>query len=663
MTSEVEDLRKKIAFYDYQYYVLDAPTLSDALYDQLFARLKALEEADPTLITPDSPTQRVRGQPLKTFQSVTHAIPMLSLDNAFELETLEKFHARAVERLGATPFVYVCEPKLDGLAVSLRYEQGKLVQAATRGDGAIGEDITHNARMIRAIPLCLRENFPAEIEVRGEVYMPKAVFSALNAQAEATGEKGFVNTRNAAAGSVRQLDPSITAKRHLAFFAYAAYFDDRPDTHYDTLQCLRRWGFPICALTQQTSTFAGLEAFYQDLGRQRAALPYDIDGVVYKVDAYPQQTQLGFIARAPRWAIAYKFAAEEAMTRVLSVDFQIGRTGVLTPVARLEPVFVGGATISNATLHNMDEVVRKDIRIGDSVVVRRAGDVIPEIVRVLLDQRSATVQIIQLPDSCPVCRSAVVRTEGVASARCMGGLVCAAQLVEGIKHFVSRRAMDVEGLGAQLAEQLVASGLVKRLSDIYVLTVADLAKLERFGEKSANNLMAAIEKSKATTLPRLLYALGIREVGEITALSLAQHYTLETLMEASIEALLTIPDVGPVVAYQVQAFFQEPHNRHVIAALRAAGVFWPNVQQAGLSPLTGKTYVITGTLSVPRDVLKQQLIALGAKVSDSVSKKTTAVIVGADAGSKRKTAEALGIPILTEAEIFALLGSVVPSLP
>ncbi len=661
------ELREAIDYHNHRYYVLDDPVISDADYDALFRELEALEAADPSLRTPDSPTQRVGGEPLPGFAEVRHELPMLSLGNAFSDEELSDFDQRVRERLEIEdPVVYSAEPKLDGLAVSLRYEGGVLVQAATRGDGQTGEDITANVRTIRVVPLRLSGEPPAQVEIRGEVYMPRAGFVEMNERALANGEKVFANPRNAAAGSLRVLDPRITARRPLAMYAYAlGVLRGGPDfaEHSQVLESLRAWGLPVSSEVQLVTGPGECQAYFERILALRASLPYEIDGVVFKVNDLAARERLGNVSRAPRWAIARKFPAEEQTTRLVGVEFQVGRTGALTPVARLEPVTVAGVTVSNATLHNMDEVARKDVRIGDTVVVRRAGDVIPEVARVVSEFRKRGARKPRMPKKCPICGSAVVREPDKAVHRCTGGLFCPAQRKQAIRHFASRRAMDIEGLGDKLVEQLVDTGLIEHVDGIYRLGLEDLQGLERMGEKSAANLLAALEKSKRTTLARFVFALGIREVGEATALSLANWFgSLDPLLDADREALQAVPDVGPVVAENIARFFAEPHNREVIAALRAAGVSWPDseplaaAQGAATRPLEGHTYVLTGTLAqMTRDEAKARLQALGARVSASVSAKTTAVIAGESAGSKLAKAETLGVQVLGEADLEALL--------
>ena len=625
--------------------------------------LQSLEAGYPQLVVPDSPTQRVSGQPADGFEEVHHRTPMLSLANAFSAEEIQQFHERVIKGLEIDHVAYVAEPKLDGVAISLRYDAGRLVQAATRGDGTIGEDVTLNVRTINAIPLHLAPRgesslWPSTFEVRGEIYMPLAGFDAWNEQARREGAKELVNPRNAAAGSLRQLDPRISAKRPLAFYAYGVVITgDMPDSHFKVLQFLRAWGFPVNPEVRQVEDAQGCIAYYGDLAAKRDTLPYDIDGVVYKVESRDQQDTLGFVSRAPRWAIAQKFPAQEEVTRLLDIDIQVGRTGALTPVARLEPVFVGGVTVTNATLHNLDEIRRKDVRAGDWVVVRRAGDVIPEVARVVQERREGEPAEFQMPVSCPVCASAVERVEGEAVFRCTGGLICPAQRKQSIMHFVSRRAMDIEGLGEKLADQLVEKGLVHSVADLYILTREQLVALERMGGKSTDNLLAELERSKTPDLDRLLFALGIREVGEVTAGSLAKHFgTLERITMASEEELIEVPDVGPVVAGHVHAFFQEAHNNEIIASLAQAGLQWKAVEvNQGEQPLAGQSWVLTGALGMPRAKAKNLLESLGAKMSASVSGKTSIVLAGEDAGSKLKKAQSLGIKVIDEVEFLQLM--------
>ena len=657
-------LREQIRFHDRQYHQLDAPQITDAEYDQLVRELRDLEAEFPDLITADSPSRRVGAAPLRTFAPVQHEVPMLSLDNAFTADEVTAFDRRVRERLEleSTEVGYVAEPKLDGLAVSLLYEGGRLVRAATRGDGRTGEDITANVLTIREIPARLRgPDFPGRFEVRGEVFMPREGFRRLNERARAAGEKTFVNPRNAAAGSLRQLDSRITAARPLAFFAYGLGLfpgDALPAEHDELLAALEAWGLPVCPEVEKVSGIAGCLAYFERLAAKRPTLPYEIDGVVYKVSRYRYQTLLGYVARAPRWAIAHKFPAEEATTRVEAIEVQVGRTGALTPVARLSPVFVGGVTVTNATLHNLDEVRRKDIRVGDTVVVRRAGDVIPEVVRVLPEQRAPEAPEFVMPGSCPACGSVVETIPGEAVSRCSGGLYCPAQHKEAIKHFASRRAMDIDGLGDRLIDQLLDRKLVGTVADLYHLTAEDLESLDRMGRKSAQNLIAALEDSKSSTLARFLYALGIREVGEVTAQVLAREFgTLEAIMAADRVRLMATRDIGPTVAAHIETFFAQASNRDVIAHLRAAGVHWPDeTAVAGAGPLSGQRFVLTGTLeSMPRAEAKRRIEALGGQVVGSVSSATSYLVVGADPGSKQSKAESLGIPILLEPAFIALL--------
>lgn len=663
-SARVQQLRRRIEYHNQRYYVLDDPEIPDADYDRLLRDLQDLEARYPELITPSSPTQRVGAQPLTKFAPARHELPMLSLDNAFSAAELHAFDQRVRERLEIDRVDYVAEPKLDGLAVSLLYQQGELTRAATRGDGETGEDITRNVRTIDSIPLrLLGKDWPERLEVRGEVYMPRAGFEQLNARARKNNEKPFANPRNAAAGSLRQLDPRITASRPLDIYCYAvgiARGAQLPVTHFAILQQLRDWGMRVSPMVRQVSGAEGCLRYYREVGLLRPDLPYEIDGVVYKLDRLDQQKALGFVARAPRWAIAHKFPAQEASTVLTDVEFQVGRTGALTPVARLYPVVVGGVTVSNATLHNMDEVERKDVRIGDTVIVRRAGDVIPEVVSVVPAKRPQVARKVLLPAHCPACGSMVLRQEGEAAARCTGGLYCSAQRKEAIWHFASRRALDIEGLGQKRVDQLVDSGLVEHVDDLYKLDLEQLAGLERMAEKSALNLLAALEKSKATTLARFIYALGIREVGEATARSLVAHFhSLQAISEADEDELLAVPDVGPIVAGHIRAFFQQPHNCEVIDNLRvSAGIHWDEYIPAGEQtlPLQGQTFVLTGTLAgIKRDVAKARLQALGARVSGSVSKKTTAVIAGEKAGSKLARAKALGVKVLNESVLMDLL--------
>jgi len=661
------ELRRLLEQHNYRYYVLDDPEVSDAEYDRLLHELKAIEADNPDLITPDSPTQRVGVTPVSELQEVVHTTPMLSLDNAFTDEDLTNFDRRVRERLENVDVIeYTAEPKLDGLAVSFRYQDGKLVRAATRGDGMKGEDVTHNIRTIKSVPMQLRgKKVPDVIDVRGEVFMLIDGFKAMNQRALERGEKVFVNPRNAAAGTIRQLDPRLAAGRPLDAYFYAVGEHGSwklPGKHSEVLDQLREWGLKVSPLVKVVTGAEGCLEYYRDIGQKRASLKYEIDGVVYKVNRFSQQRELGFVSRAPRWAIAHKFPAHEENTVVRDVEFQVGRTGALTPVARLEPIFVGGVTVSNATLHNMDEVERKDVRIGDTVVIRRAGDVIPEVVKVVLERRPADARVVELPKKCPICGSAVEREEDEAVARCTGGLFCPAQRKESLRHFAGRRAMDIDGLGAKIIDQLVESEppLVRTPADLYKLTVEQFAELERLGEKSAKNLVDAIEHSKKTTLSRFLYALGIRDVGEATATALANHFaSIEALQEADEAAIQEVPDVGPVVAAHVHTFFQQPHNREVIQDLRDRGVHWPAIQRKAASaegPLAGKTFVLTGTLdSMSRDQAGDRITALGGKVTGSVSKKTSYVVAGAEAGSKLQKAQDLGVEVLDEAAFLKLL--------
>lgn len=676
LQNRVLALRRELNEHNYRYHILDAPTIPDAEYDRLFRELLELEKNHPELKTLDSPSQRIGGEAIKSFGQVMHQIPMLSLDNAFSEEEVLDFDRKVRERLindkkidtALDEINYICEPKLDGLAVTLLYENGILVKGATRGDGTRGEEITENLKTIRTIPLNLQSTgntvIPSFIEVRGEVYISKAGFKKLNEDALAKGEKTFANPRNAAAGSLRQLDSRITAARPLSFFAYSLaaidpeWSENLQLSQSGNLQFLESIGFPICPENKKIKGIKECIEFYNSLLKRRGSLPYEIDGIVYKVDNVDLQKVLGFVSRAPRWAIAHKFPAEEMLTKVVDVEFQVGRTGSVNPVARLDPVFVGGALVRNATLHNIEEIERKDIRIGDTVIVRRAGDVIPEVVSVVLERRPKNAKKIHLPKNCPVCGSEVIKTPEEAIARCMAGLVCAAQRKENIVHFASRRAMDIDGLGTKIVELLVDKDLLHTVADIYHLKVEVLAELDRMGNKSAENLVQAIEKSKQRPLAKFLYALGIREVGEATALLLANHFgDLPPLLEANEEMLMQIPDIGPIVASHIHAFFQNKRNLNIIHQLKEAGVHWPiskkakgeGDQSAEKLPLFGKTFVLTGSLSsFTREEAKEQLQALGAKVSDSVSKKTSFLVVGEEAGSKLAKAESLGVSILTE---------------
>lgn len=660
--TQVDALRAKLNRFNYEYHVLDAPSVSDAEYDILFQQLKKLELEFPELIIPTSPTQRVGSAPLAAFKAITHDVPMLSLDNAFLNEDIFAFDKRIKDKLHAQNEIdYCCEPKLDGLAISIRYVNGVFQQAATRGDGMQGEDVSENIKTIKMLPLHLNgKNFPEILDVRGEVFMPKKNFLRLNADAKARGEKVFANPRNAAAGSLRQLDPRITANRPLEIFFYGVGLvkgKPLPETHYETLQWLKDLGLRINPYIVLEQGAVNCLAYFKSIAKKREQLPYEIDGVVYKVNDLKLREKLGFVSRAPRWAIAHKFPAEIASTLLEAVEFQVGRTGALTPVARLKPVHVHGVTVSNATLHNMDEVRRKDIRIGDMVLVRRAGDVIPEVVSIVKEKRGANTKKITMPKRCPVCNSHVEQIESEAVARCTGGLICSAQLKESLKHFVSRKAMDIEGLGDKLIEQLVLHKILKNSADIYHLQLEQLINLERMGDKSAKKLLLHIEKSKHTTFARFLYALGIREVGETTAKLLAEHFKkLQNIMKANEEDLQKISDIGPVVALHIVNFFQEEHNLKVIDRLIKSGIKWPEVKDDANLPLKGKTFVITGTLSAfSRDIAQEKLENLGAKVSNSVSAKTHYLVVGADAGSKLKKAEKLNVPILNEDNFVKLL--------
>jgi DNA ligase (NAD+) len=659
-------LRAEIERHNHAYYVLDAPTIPDAEYDKLFRELQEIEAQHPALRTADSPTLRVGGAPLPAFRQVQHAVPMLSLNNAFSVEEVAAFDRRCREGLDRETIDYACEPKLDGLAITLRYENGVFVQGATRGDGFTGEDVTQNLRTVRNIPLRIAgSDVPALLEVRGEVLMLRRDFARLNERQRAAGDKEFANPRNAAAGSLRQLDPKITAQRPLRFFAYgigdAHAVLPAPSLHSGTMECLAGWGFPLAKERAVVRGVAGLLDYYERIGATRRDLPYDIDGVVYKVDRIADQETLGFVSRAPRFAIAHKFPAEEALTTVEAIEVQVGRTGAITPVARLSPVFVGGVTVTNATLHNEDEVRRKDVRAGDTVIVRRAGDVIPEVVSVVPERRPIMAPEFVMPKTCPVCGSAVEKPEDEAIARCTGGLFCPAQRKQALLHFASRRAMDIDGLGEKLVDQLVDNAIVKSPANLFTLHILSLANLERMAEKSATNLFAAIEKSKQTTLARFIYALGIRNVGEATAKDLARHFgSLDALMAAGIDRLQQVPDVGPVVAASIAHFFAEPHNVEVIEQLRAAGVRWAEGSPAVVvsSPIAGSTFVLTGTLpTLSREEAKELIEARGGKVAGSVSKKTDYVVAGVEAGSKLSKAQDLGVTILDETQFRGLLAS------
>jgi DNA ligase (NAD+) len=662
VVARVAELRNAIEHHNYLYYVQDQPAISDAEFDRLFRELQELEQRYPTLVTPDSPTQRVGAKAESEFAAITHALPMLSLNNAFSDEEVGAFDRRVREALGVDEVEYATEPKFDGLAISITYEGGLLTTGATRGDGYTGEDVTQNLRTIRALPLRLFAKSPPRLlEVRGEVVMLKKHFEALNLQQREKGEKEFANPRNAAAGSLRQLDPHITAARPLTFFAYAlGRFEGRglpTDQHSRQIDYLEQLRLPVSPHRRVVGGLDGLLGYYRDIGARRASLPYEIDGVVYKVNELKLQERLGFVSRAPRFALAHKFPAEEAQTEVLAIDVQVGRTGALTPVARLKPVSVGGVTVTNATLHNEDEVHRKDVRAGDTVVVRRAGDVIPEVVRVLLEKRPAHTRVFKMPDTCPVCHSRVERLEGEAVARCTAGLYCPAQRKQALLHFASRRAMDIEGLGDKLVDQLVDNGIVKTPADIYELDVETLAGLERMGEKSAANVVQAIARSKNATLARFIFALGIRNVGESTARDLARAFgNIRALMEADEERLQQVPDVGPVVAQSIAGFFREPHNREVVANLLNAGIRWADAPRPAGGSLTGKVFVLTGTLpGLTREHATERIEAAGGKVASSVSKKTSYVVAGADPGSKYDKARELGIPVLDEEGLLHLL--------
>ena len=676
--NELQALRSQLHLHAHRYYVLDDPQIPDAEYDRLFKALQDLEAAHPELITLDSPTQRVGGKPLDGFASVRHAIPMLSIRTETDTEATgaQSFDTRVRKELGLAPgdapIEYVAEPKFDGLAMSLRYVDGVLVQAATRGDGETGEDVTQNVRTIGQIPLRLTTDAPQVLEVRGEVYMRRDDFEKLNERQREKiakgikGEKTFVNPRNAAAGAVRQLDPAIAAQRPLSFFAYGlgeitSAEQGGPDfkTHAEMLQTLKSWGFPVSSLVDITQSASDLVAYHQRVGQQRDGLGFDIDGVVYKVNRMDLQRQLGFVTREPRWAVAHKYPAQEQLTTVLGIEIQVGRTGKLTPVAKLAPVFVGGVTVTNATLHNEDEARRKDVRVGDTVIVRRAGDVIPEVVSVMLDKRTGDAPVFTMPHVCPVCASVAVREEGEADYRCTGGLFCSAQRKQAILHFAQRRAVEVEGLGDKLVDQLVDANVIKTLPDLYRLGLASLAALDRMAEKSAQNIVDALQKSKQTTLPRFLFGLGIRHVGESTAKALARHFgKLDSIMDATLEQLTGVADVGPIVALSLRTFFDQPHNREVVEQLRACGLTWEEGEPVGgaLQPLAGKTFVITGTLpTLSRDEAKELLEAAGAKVAGSVSKKTHYLVAGAEAGSKLDKARELGVIVIDEDGLKELL--------
>ena len=669
------ELKATLLYHGHRYHTLDAPEIPDTEYDALFRRLQTLEERYPALVTPDSPTQRVGSEPLAEFDEVRHEVPMLSLGNAFEERDVHEFDRRVRSGLGLGDahgkVPYAAEPKIDGLAVSLRYEEGELVRAATRGDGSRGEDITQNIRTIRSVPLrLLGEGFPRILEVRGEVYMTTGGFEDLNTRQQARGERLFANPRNAAAGSLRQLDPNITATRPLALFCYGIGVvegGELPERYHQVLEALSGWGLRVNPERRSVYGAVGCIKYYHEMMARRARLGYDIDGVVYKVNSLPWQAELGRVARAPRWAIAHKFPAEEEITKILAIEVQVGRTGAVTPVARLEPVKVAGVTVTNATLHNQDEVDRKDVRVGDTVVVRRAGDVIPKVVRVLREHRPSDALPFRIPSHCPECNSEVVRVEGEAVARCVGGLFCPAQRKQAIRHFAGRRAMDIEGLGEKLVEQLVDAELIRSVVDLYRLDGPTLAGLERMGEVSAQNLLDALEKSKSTTLARFLFALGIREVGEATAHTLAGHFgSLERLQSATPEILQEVPDVGPIVARRLADFFSESNNREIVEALSGPGIgiHWNDEPpadtpsaNAGEQPLSGQTFVISGALSsMTREEACQHLRDLGAKVSSSVSAKTNCLVIGDKPGSKLAKAEELGIAVMTEADFLERIG-------
>lgn len=663
--SRAGELRDIITEHNYQYYVLDDPRVPDAEYDRLFRELQDLETQYPDIVTPDTPTRRVGVSVETTFEEVVHRIPMLSLDNAFSDEELRDFDRRVKGRLKTGDDIeYVCEPKLDGLAVSLHYESGVLTRAATRGDGYTGEDITANIRTIPSVPLRLRGGkVPELVEVRGEVYMPREGFEALNRRLANKGEKTFVNPRNAAAGSLRQKKPTVTARRPLELCAYSVALEDEsllPTTHWEGLKQVSAWGFRINPEMRRATGVEDCLQAYNELMDKRATLPYEIDGIVFKVNSLALQQQLGFVSRAPRWAIAQKFPAQEELTIIEDVEFQVGRTGAITPVARLKPVFVGGVTVSNATLHNMDEIQRLGVRIGDTVFVRRAGDVIPQVVKVVAERRPDNAREVELPDACPVCQSDIVQIEGEVVARCSGGLFCPAQRKEAIRHYASRKALDIEGLGDKWIDILVDRELVSTVADLYLLKKADLTGLERMGEKSAGNLIDAIDRSRNPVLWKFLYALGIREVGEATAKALASHFgTLESISEADEDTLQSVPDVGPIVAGHIRSFFDQTHNQETIQALKDAGVQWQTeVITASEKPLKGETWVLTGSLSgMTRDDAKAKLESLGAKVAGSVSGKTSCVVAGEAAGSKLTKAENLGVPVMDESAFVDFLAT------
>ncbi len=661
---EVAELTARLKRWGAAYFEIDSPLVPDADYDAAMVQLRALEADYPDLQLPDSPTQRVGGAPLSAFETIAHRMPMLSLDNAFSEADLIEFHRRVIERLSVSEITYCCEPKLDGVAVSIVYEGGRLIQAATRGDGVSGEDITANVKTIRNVPLALSgDDIPPYLEVRGEIIIPRSGFEQMNARARSSGQKVFVNPRNAAAGSLRQLDSGVTAKRPLAFTAYAVGVVEGslPASHDGTLRCLAQWGIPISEHMQTVTGIQACEVYYEELAAQRDGLPFDIDGIVFKVNSFEQQDRLGFISRAPRWAIARKFPAQEVSTQLLGVDFQVGRTGAITPVARLEPVFVAGVTVSNATLHNIDEIERLGVVIGDVVVVRRAGDVIPQIVSVVRDDTEHAVRVgapIVFPSQCPACGAAVEREAGEAAIRCVGGVGCQAQLKGVVRHFASRKAMNIEGLGGKLIDQLVDEGLLQSVADLFRLTKESVGALDRMGDKSTENLLSSIAAARQTTLSKFIYALGIREVGEATARSLSEHFmSLDAILAAPVEALEDVDDVGPVVAQHIRAFAFDERNRAILNELHAAGISWPDVKlDAGDGPLAGTIWVVTGKLvAMSREEAESRLRALGAKTASSVSTKTTSVVAGPGAGSKRKRAESLAIPIIDETALIDVL--------
>jgi len=669
--ARLTELRRVLHEHAHRYYVLDAPVIPDAEYDRLFQELQAIEAKHPQWLTPDSPTQRVGGKVLDSLAPVRHAVPMLSIETETDTtaQGAQDFDARVRKALGLQesdpPVEYAAELKFDGLAINLRYEQGVLVQAATRGDGETGEDVTQNVRTIGQIPLRLDGCDAPVLEVRGEVYMRRDDFEALNEKQREKGDKTFINPRNTAAGAIRQLDPALVAQRPLSFFAYGlgeVQGCALPATHALLLDALQVMGLPVCVERTVAQGAAGLTAFHEAIRAKRDALPFDIDGVVYKVNSLALQQQLGFKTREPRWAVAHKYPAQEMLTTVHAIEVQVGRTGKLTPVAKLAPVFVGGVTVTNATLHNEDEARRKDVRVGDTVIVRRAGDVIPEVVAVLPEKRQPGAEVFTMPRTCPVCGSAAVREEEEADYRCTGGLFCSAQRKQAMLHFAGRRAVDIEGLGDKLVDQLVDGGVVKTLPDLYRLGLTALASLERMADKSAQNIVDALEKSKQTTLPRFIFGLGIRHVGEATAKALARHFgKLDAIMDASEEQLLQVPDVGPIVAQSIHTFFQQSHNREVVEQLRACGLRWEEGEPSPVAqlPLAGKTFVLTGTLpTLSREQAKEMLEAAGAKVAGSVSKKTDYVVAGAEAGSKLDKARELGVAVIDEAGLQALLGGV-----